>query len=338
MKNKSRLVIIVALVFAVTSGAIAQKQPTSKQPTSAYPLVVGPGDYGDAVNKLKAIIPQNYDAVASAYVEALIANKGLPEGASWDTFDGDNANKLYLAALAKKAASFKTPVDRFVFVDALQKSIDPTKDSAAVIRFAHTQFIGTLMAKAYYRRSHGQVDEAGIDYATVLSSLDDRDASAGLVYGAISGIASVKAIRKSPDALGWAKLCYLTATFASTQGGVNTVTQALRAADGNLIRANAFISAQKDPSLPNVLADVKTPDVKLPLSLSNVAAVIAGDKAGGLKAAYQNYVTANGNVQLNAAIDSVAQTLRDVDGNLIRANAYVDAQKNGTAFVISELQ
>jgi hypothetical protein len=313
----------VAALILTASITLAQTPPALSDATKA------------AIARLKTITSSNYaDSANTAYVADLVSNHGVPTGVAVEDI-GPYADALYCNAIGKAEVFTKSASDRFAFIDKLNQSLDPQRDSDAVVHFIHSHWAIDLVAKADELRNKGQIDDALVIYNSLITQDPDKQ---GAFARAVAGIVSVKAIQKSPDALGWAKLCYLISDFSATQTGINAVTQALRSMDGNLSRVSSFISAQKDPSLPNVLANVKTPDVKLPPSLSNVASVIAGDNVGALKIVSQKYVVADGNAQLNAAIGAIAQTLRDVDGNLTRANSYVDAQKNGTTFVIAELQ
>ena len=183
------------------------------------------------------------------------------------------------------------------------------------------------------------------DAITLLSTASILgDPNPSCANNAIVFISQSKLALSATDALGWSKAQYYLTPFASSQDGINAVAKALRSKDLNLVRSNGFIQYQKDGQGTNVLDSIQVPT----LISSNLAsctparqavnAVIAGDNAGALRISFGVFGTANSNDELNSAVSLVAQTLRNVDGNLVRANAFVTAQKNGEAFTITELQ
>ena len=187
-----------------------------------------------------------------------------------------------------------------------------------------------------------------LKYADAIALLSSTtflgDGNSNVSNEAVHIITQAKTSLLAADALGWAKVQYYLTPFAASQDGINAVAKALRGADLNLVRSNAFIQFQKDGQGSNVLDSIPVPQlVTNNLAPSTpahqaVIALMSGDKVGALRVAFGVFGNANTNNDLNAAVSLVAQTLRNVDGNLVRANAFVTAQKNGQAFTISELQ
>ena len=128
--------------------------------------------------------------------------------------------------------------------------------------------------------------------------------------------------------------------FQHTQAGIDAVSSAFRSLDTNLVRANAFIQFQKDGQGTNPLSGISLPQVTF---LGNTPAIQAINSSGGgdnltaLKIAVNAFATAPSGPSLNTATAFVAQWLRNIDGNLVRANAFVTAQTQGQPFTIAEL-
>jgi hypothetical protein len=155
-----------------------------------------------------------------------------------------------------------------------------------------------------------------------------------------------KVAQRSPDALSWAELIYYMQPYNKSQDGINAVTTAFRALDLNLYRANQFIAYESSGTGTNPLAGTAlpsgvvfnnsfsllgpaTPALNLALSGSNTAA---------LNLAVSNFATARQGKFLNAATAFVAQWIRNCDGNIVNANAYMAAQAAGQPYTITELQ
>lgn len=178
------------------------------------------------------------------------------------------------------------------------------------------------------------------DYAGAVSTASGALGWGGAGSPEVYQIFRAKIALRSPDVLSWAKLVYLQSPFNQTQTGIDAVSSAYRALDGNLVRANAFIQFQKDGKGADPLADVPLPTVNhlgaTPATLAMNQA-LAGNKLAALNIAFKEYATAKAGNWLNASTAFVAQWLRNIDGNLVRANAFVSAQSKGEAFTIEEL-
>ena len=250
----------------------------------------------------------------------------------------DDLSGLLASAVGAAASLIPSPDDRLAFINAKRQQFAqyPTFVAAAALLAKNA-----VLSKANVLLS--RKDFAG---AIQLASSPDilGEPSNGLSSSAICIISLAKTASASPDALGWAKLKYYFSAFQTSQSGINAIASALRAADLNLVRSNAFIQFQKDGQGENVLEAIPVPDAAAaalsnssPLSAA-IAALIKGDKPSALRIAFNSFASAETNDSLNAAVGLVAQILRNIDGNLIRANAFVTAQKNGEAFEITELK
>lgn len=148
---------------------------------------------------------------------------------------------------------------------------------------------------------------------------------------------------RSADLLSWAKLIYFTQPFGKTQDGINAVTSAYRALDGNLVRANQYVAYEISGSGTDPLAGVALPSVTLeaawgdPLYVNCFNLALSGSSTAALVLASNNFASAPIGPKLNAATAFMAQWLRNLDGNFIRANAWVAAQVAGQPFNIPEL-
>lgn len=162
-------------------------------------------------------------------------------------------------------------------------------------------------------------------------------------YNTILSIFNFKLATRSSDVLSWAKLVYVVTPFNNSQSGINAVTKALRALDGGITRSNLFIKFQ-DGVGTNPIADVELPSLsKYGIFLANVKDNVANyivnnDNISALKYVVSVFAVSAPGDQMNAAISNIAMILRNIDMNLVRANQYVDAQKNNTTFDIIELK
>ena len=141
------------------------------------------------------------------------------------------------------------------------------------------------------------------------------------------------------DMLGWAKVLYYTTPFADSQKGIGSFATALRVKDQNLVRSAAFIQFNKDGVGSNILDSIPTPAQFIGITVYDpvLQYELAGDHVNAIKTAYAQFIAAPDTDSLNAGVAKVAQALRNKDGNLIRPNAFVNAQKAGTNYDIAEL-
>lgn len=184
---------------------------------------------------------------------------------------------------------------------------------------------------------------AAKDYAGTIAVLTQPDVLGSNPY-AYQLIADAKRQQKAPDAVNWAKAAYAVAPFSGTRTGVNLVNSALLAKSGNLNEANQFLAYQATGEGVNPLAEVAYPDVLAALTdfqsetLAVYGKVFKGQNAEAVRLAISKFVNFTSPSAINNNVDLVASVLRDIDGNVVRANAYVEAQKNGTTFTFTELQ
>lgn len=179
------------------------------------------------------------------------------------------------------------------------------------------------------------------DYAGAIETATPVLGFTGANAGEVNVIFKAKMALRASDVLSWAKLVYFKSNFNQSQTGIDAVGSAFRALDGNLVREDAFRKFQQTGEGTNPLAGVAFPNVAF---LGNSAhalalnAAIAGDNLGALKIAFGDFSSATIGDQLNNAGNLVAQWLRNLDGNFVRANAFSEAQTNKQPFTITELK
>ncbi len=162
------------------------------------------------------------------------------------------------------------------------------------------------------------------------------------LHTTIANLAKYAAAARRPDALQWAKAYYTLCDLAQINRAIDFVTRAFRATDGNIVRANAFIDHQKTGEGENPLAGIELPPVLLArigeidttnvLPATRVQILSAkGDFAAALDLAKSEYATAS-RENLSLSVDRIASVLKAHDGNVLRANAYIQAQKDQKPF------
>jgi len=172
-------------------------------------------------------------------------------------------------------------------------------------------------------RTHGDRTGAISLYTDIINTTSKR------VDLPINKVAEIKIEVMAKDVMEWAKLRYFFTSFNQSQKGIDAVAGALRSCDLNLVRSNAFIQYQKDGSGPNILSPIKLP---------NGLTILVDDNVDALRRAFSKFSSAKSNDELNNAVSKIAQILRNIDGNLIRANDFVVAQTAGKPFEIVELK
>ncbi len=186
----------------------------------------------------------------------------------------------------------------------------------ALVQFTCASFAMNKAAQAFASR----------DYATLLT----LEPYAGWGHsGLIKLLAQAKIATQAADAMAWAKLAYFTQDFAQTQAGIDCVTGAFRAQD-NIAAAKAFIDYQESGTGANPLASVPLPNVTFVQLTPDVEALnkaVAGDMQGALDVATAAYATTPAGPNYQSAVAFRAKWLRNFDGNLVRANAFVTSQK-----------
>ena len=140
-------------------------------------------------------------------------------------------------------------------------------------------------------------------------------------------------------ALQWSKVVYFNTPFADSQKGIGAVATALRVADQSLPRSAAFVQFNKDGTGTNILASIATPSQFSGITVYDpvLQYELAGDHVNAIKTAYAGFIAATDTASLNAGVAKVAQALRNADGNLIRANNFVNAMQAGSNYTIAEL-
>ena len=236
---------------------------------------------------------------------------------------------LWARAVLWKVDSIADNDAKIAYVANALKSPLTASNMAGSVKVRYTQLIA---GKAQKQLGSGD-PQGAIDTVTPILGACNKDA--------IKVVFRAKISLRSPDVLQWAKLIYVTADFSNTQDGIDAVSSAFRCMDTGLARANAFIQFQKDGQGKNPIDGVSLPQGVTLIDSSTYAQfqnqTVTGNTLGALKAACNAFASAS-SAQLNAATALVAQALRNIDGNLVRANAFVTAQTNGGTFDIAELK
>ncbi|HOC03305.1 MAG TPA: tetratricopeptide repeat protein [bacterium] len=191
-----------------------------------------------------------------------------------------------------------------------------------------------------------------LEYALNNDSIHLREPSAaGPVAQAQNGplqkiIAQWSILAESPDVLLQAKLYYDTTDLNNIQDPIDMICTLLKAEDLNLVRVNKFIQYQKEGKGEDILKDIKVPQARKKYlmglvercgntyreqKIATYLLLMAGDPKQALQKAKKAYSLCPMN-QLNQAIMDIAICLKAIDGNIIRANQFIQAQTKGESF------
>jgi hypothetical protein len=252
------------------------------------------------------------------------------------TFGGQITDPNSISALLHSAIEFKLNTMPALSnqVAFLQPLLSSTTFNTSDALWAATYYANIVTQQAQNQFNAG-------NYAGALATATPL-LSGSATMQAVTAIFQSKIALRSPDVLSWAKLVYFIQPFPQTQVGIDAVASAFRSVDTNLVRDNAFIQFEESGTGANPLAGVplpsgvtfigNSPDIQA----ANFAT--AGDNLDALKTAVNQFSTAANGYPLNNATAAVAQWLRNIDGNLVRANAFVTAQSAGQPYTIAELQ
>jgi len=269
--------------------------------------------------------------------------------------------RIQALANAKQADQALSEADAFIAsgpVSTYQRYL------AAVVRLAQTPLAGKeayvaeqaaalpddlsvrlrLAAATQIAEAKSKTDPAGaFDY--LLASpywTIDAGGSGFPLPATLAKLAEYAAAARRPDALQWAKANYAICDLAQINRAIDIVTRAFRATDGNIVRANAYIDHQKTGEGDNPLAETAMPpallarigeiDAASALAATRVQLLVAkGDFSGALDVAKTDYATASRD-NLSRSVDRIAAVLKAHDGNVQRANAYIQSQKEQKPF------
>lgn len=263
-------------------------------------------------------------------VKLVTAHPDFADAVISDPTLGGKLKGTWLWSLAVSWKTDATPglAAKIAFLGPRLKSENLDARQAIALKIVY----GRLVAQQATKKLQARDYEGAIEAATPVAGWSGK---------ALEVVFKAKLRQRAPDALSWAKLVYVASDFGHTQDGIEAVSSALRSIDANLVRANAFIAFQKDGKGTNPLAGVTLPKIEFLGNSPEARAktlCVAGDNLAALKVAIQAFATAPSGKQLNQATALVAACLRNLDGNLVRANAFVDAQSKGEPFTIAELQ
>jgi len=261
-----------------------------------------------------------------------IADDALKDPSFGGRFEDERSRDVIAGAAAiLKAETIPSYLDRVTFLAGVLKGKLATRNNEVALKSTLIQH-ATRVATAY---------NGDGNYAATIDLLEPIVGYGGGAPNVLTQLLAAKRASRADDLLSWAKLFYQLAPFQHTQTGIEAVSSAFRALDGNLARANAFIAFQKDGVGEDPLASVPLPKVEfagtaVQARIANKLA--AGERIAALKIAVEEFSTARNGPPLNAATSLVAQCLRNIDGHLVRANLFVESQSKGEPFTIDELQ
>ncbi|MCM8758447.1 MAG: hypothetical protein NC906_01560 [Candidatus Omnitrophica bacterium] len=194
--------------------------------------------------------------------------------------------------------------------------------------------------------------QKAIEYTlTSESILTKLPSAAGPVAQAQNGplqkiIAQWSILADAPDSLLQAKLYYDSCSLDQLQHPIDMICTLLKAQDLNLVRVNKFIQYQKDGTGENILKDIKVPEqrkkyfIELSLRCENnyqgqrvptYLLLMAGEPKEALQKAKKAYSLCP-MASINQAIMDIAICIKAIDGNIIRANQFIQAQTKGESF------
>jgi hypothetical protein len=279
-------------------------------------------------------IPKHAKEIATvARIQALVnARQGDQALTEADAFIASGPESPYQRYLAATVRLSQTPAAE---KDAYVEAADLPDDLAVRLRLAAATQIADAKAKTD--------PSAAFDYL-LASPYWTRDAAGSgfPLPSTLTKLAEYAAAARRPDALQWAKANYDLCDLAQINRAIDVVTRAFRATDGNIVRANAFIDHQKTGEGDNPLAGTAMPpallarlgeiDLASVPSATRIQLLIAkGDFPAALDAAKTEYATAS-RENLSRSVDRIAAVLKAHDGNVLRANAYIQSQKDQKPF------
>jgi len=130
-----------------------------------------------------------------------------------------------------------------------------------------------------------------------------------------------------PEALQFALTGYRYIPAQHVTSYVSMVAGALKNKDGTLARANAW-TAQQNTGEDKVKFTAE--ELKPPAALASAVPTPQAQ----LEIALQLYRQADREVSLNQAVEKIASALRAIDHDLVRQNAFIEAQREGKKYDI----
>jgi len=259
-----------------------------------------------------------------SFADAMIADPTL----SGTITSPGTISQLFLNAVLFKTAAIPALSDKVAY---LQPFLSSTFLAPAFVVSAQPAYASLVYQQAQLQFQAGNYSGAIATLAPVLGWNGNQ---------AVAMTAQAKIMLRSSDVLSWVKLVYESEPFQQTQAGIDAVSSAFRSLDTNLVRANQFIAFEKSGTGTDPLAGAPLPQVTfvgVSPAVQALNAGVGGNNISALTIAVNAFATAPSGPQLNTATAFVAQWLRNIDDNLVRANAFVTAQTNGQPFTIAEL-
>ena len=311
MKTPATLLLIAALSSVL---CFAQEVPTST-----------------------TLITQLNTAPNVAAVAALEATFASNLSSYSDSARSDVANALWRAYT--KCVARKEVVDGYWTIAVLPRYV-ANWDASTVSACAafYSSVVGIPATNAFMTRLKGvqtpnQFDaQVSAYFATnplperLQADFDSRKWSTSAVLAAMGRAATRVG---HPEALNYTLLAYKQQSIRTDNetinGSISSVAAALKAKDFNLTRANTWIEGQNTgtPSVTFSTAELAKPTLLVSATWFPDISIEAA------KAAYRAATTP---FQIDGAVYQVATALKAIDLNFARANAWITAQKNGTAY------
>lgn len=158
------------------------------------------------------------------------------------------------------------------------------------------------------------------------------DSRADAFMPVVTEAASRAAQIAHPEAVNYALLNYKNVNMQNSKGldyAIGLTARAIKNKDISLTRANAWIASQ-NTGLPKV--EFSEQEKQMPSALQPLATAPLVKTSPSMADAKAAFRAATATAAIDTAIYKVATALKAIDLNLSRANAWIAAQKDGTAF------
>lgn len=317
MKKTTQMLLIAALAPVL---CFAQEKPATKTPSASETLVAAAQD-ATTLDQVAALETQFAAAYKDWTANERISAMGALVNAAMKAKDQEYA----LEILTKYTPDFETSTNWGVWRYYSIVKVAPWYAQRAALQVVKTPAALDALLAGYFGTSL---------YPARLLADGQDNRTYSLAYMTWY-IATAAARVNHPQAVNFALAAYRTASMADAKAldrAVSSVAAALKAADMNLARANAWIDSQNtgQPGVTFTSAELATPAVLA--SVPAVAAIVMADPAKALAAAKAQYRVAATSKAIDAAIYGIADVLKAHDLNLARANAWIAAQKGGESF------
>ena len=258
-----------------------------------------------------------------------------------DTGDNDTIDLLLRAYESHIYFDFTKPEDKLAYIVGILNSLPSTEFSAVFVELRYHASLNAAAAM-HNAAAAGNIDLA-MQYASTPQALSYGDMTGPILAEA----ARIKIRAKAADALSWAKAAYMVYSFSDTQKGIALVSAAVTVMSNTDFGAGANAAkAQTDTTIANPLTGVPLPPLLTgggvfigSSSYTALDLLFTGNVKGALASAQNDLDIAivDGD-DVTPLVEGVCKIVRDVDCNIVRANAMAQALNNQQPFPITELQ